>query len=188
MSNDGKHIIKLREYLDQSGVLINGTEEEIKAVKRAYRKIYKTKHKRKQRQENPEFTVSLSKQKGEHGKITTAARRHKMSVQSFLKMATVAYINKTFLVPDRDFVVKLAQLLSDCLNEVQGIAQMKTNYQWQLEEKYDSIEKRIITLETDMRKLFAFPVPIEKAVRDAVGKDPQLRLSLLNVLVHDRKD
>lgn len=188
MRSDGDHIIKLREYLDQSGVLVNGTEDEIKAAKRAYRKIYKTKHKRKQRQENPEFTVTLSKQKGEHGKITTAARRHKMSVQSFLKMATLAYLNKSFLVPDRDFVVKLAQLLSDCLNEVQSIAQMKTNYHWQIEEKYDTIEKRIVTLETDMRKLFLFPIPIEKAVRDAVLKDSNLRLSLLNVLIHDRKD
>lgn len=188
MRNDGEHIPTQREWLDASGVLANGSEEEIKTAKRAHRKSYKTQHKRKQRQENPEFCVALSKQKNELARITTAAHKHKMSVQSFLKFSSLAYLNKTFIVPDRDFVARLAQLLSDCLNEVNGIAQSKSNWHWQIDEKYDAIEKRICALETDMRHLFESPAPIEKAVSDAVAKDPSMRLTLLNLLINDRQN
>lgn len=188
MSKDCEHIATQREWLDASGVLANGTEEEIKASKRAYRKSYKTQHKRKQRQENPEFSIAFSRRNGEHGRITSVALKHNMSVQSFIRKAALAYIGKTYLVPDRDFVARLAQLLSDCLNEVQGIAQAKNNWHWQIDEKYDAIENRICVLETDMRRLFEFPAPIERAVRDAVDRNPSLRLSLLNLLIHDRKN
>jgi hypothetical protein len=188
MRNNGEHKNGLREYLDKSGVLVNGTEEEIAAARRAYRKQYLNDYKKQQRQENPEFALLLSKNNGEHEKIIAAARRHKMSVPTFLKMVTIAYLNKTFLVPDREIIGKLAQLLSDCLNEVQGIASEKGKYSWQLEGKYDAIEKRIIGLERDMRQLFAFPISIENAVREAVLKDPTVRLPLLESLIHDRKD
>ncbi len=184
MGNNVEHTKGLRQFLDDSGVLVNGNDEEIKAARRAYRKKYLAEYKQQQRKENPEFAVLLSTQNGEHGKIVGAACRHKVSVPAFLKMATLAYLNKTFISPDREVVSRLAQLLTNCLNEVQVIAQTKSSYPWQIDEKYVAIEKRIADLENEIRKLFQFPVTIETAVRDAVLKDPTLKLRLLNLLVH----
>lgn len=182
MSKTGGHIPKLREYLDASGVLVNGTDAEIKAARRAYRKIYQTEYKRKQRKEKPEFAVHLSRENGEYNRITIAARKSKMSVQSFLKSATLAYISKTYLVPDRGLIANLAGLLSDCLNEVQQITRPKAANSWQLQEKYESIEKRIDDLDMKITRLFSEPPEIAEAVRSAIEKDPELRLRLLMLL------
>src|SRR5574337_1077805 len=182
MSETGGHIPKLREYLDASGVLVNGTEEEIKAARRTHRKLYQTAYKRKQRKEKPEFAVHLSHENGEYNRISSAARKSKMSVQQFLKSATLAYISKTFLVPDRELIANLAGLLSDCLNEVEQIARTKTANSWQLAEKYESIEKRIADLDMKITRLFTDPPEIEEAVRSAIEKDSELRLRLLMLL------
>ena len=52
------------EYLESSGVLEKGTDEEIKLAKKAYRKGYYLKYKQNQRQHKPEFTVNFSNEKG----------------------------------------------------------------------------------------------------------------------------
>lgn len=175
------NIPTLREYLDQSGVLVNGTDDEIKTVRRQYRKIYKTQHKRIERRENKEVSVLLSRSR-EYVRIASAAKKHTLSIPSFLKFSSLAYLDKTFIVPDREFVARLAQLLSDCLNEVQQIAQSKGRLPWHVEEKCDAIEKRIVQLEDEMKKLFSEPPSVEAVVRDAIQKDPELRLRLLLLL------
>jgi hypothetical protein len=179
MPKSEKNIPGLRAYLDSLGLLANGTEEQILAARRAYRKIYLTDYKKKQREENPEFSVLLSRQKGEYNRIVTSARRHKLTVPGFLKSATLAYIDKTFLVPDRELIVKLVGLLSYCLNEIQQIGSGKEKNYWQIEKKYDAIEKRISGLEEYITRLFSEPLAVEDAVRTAIDKDPDLRLRLL---------
>lgn len=181
MKTSDEHIPTLHEYLDQSGVLINGTEEEIKAVRRAYRKLYKKQHKRKQRRDGREVSVLLSRS-GELSRIASAAKKHKMSLPRFLKTATLAYLNKTYVVPDREIISKLIQLLADCSNEVQRITQSTGRLTWRVEEKCDAIERRITLLEDEVKRLFSAPPPVEDAVREAVHKDPELRLRLLMLL------
>lgn len=182
MPSREKNKTGLRAYLDARGLLEKGSDEQILVARREYRKIYLTDYKKKQRKENSEFAVLLSQSKGEHNRITTAARRHKLSVPAFLKSATLAYIDKTFLVPDRELIVKLVGLLSDCLNEVQQFGNGKEKSYWQIEQKYDAIEKRISGLESYITRLFSEPLAVEDAVRIAVGKDSDLRLRLLQFL------
>ena len=108
-------------YLDASGVLENGNEEEIKAAKKAYRKLYLLNYKRKQRASVPEFIVCLSKNDGEYSRILSASKAHGKTIPAFLRIATLAYISKTYIIPDRLIVARLEQLLSQCLNEIQQI-------------------------------------------------------------------
>lgn len=182
MPKGEKHTTGLRAYLDAQGLLASGTEEQILVARREYRKLYLTGYKKKQRTENPEFAVLLSRQNGEYNRITAAARRHKLSIPAFLKSATLAYIDKTFLVPDRELIVKLGGLLADCLNEIQEIGSTKDKSYWQIEQKYEAIEKRIGDLETQITRLFSQPLSVEDAVHIAIGKDADLRLRLLLLL------
>jgi hypothetical protein len=182
MPKGGKHTTGLRAFLDARGLLENGSEEQIRAARREYRKIYLTVYKKKQRKESPEFSVLLSRQNGEYSRVTAAARRHKLSVPAFLKSATLAYINKTFIVPDREMIVKLAALLAECLNDVQQIATGKEKNYWLLEQRYDAIEKRVMDLEMQITHLLSTPLGIEDAVRSAIDKDSDLRLRLLLLL------
>lgn len=147
----------LWEYLEETGVLENGTDIEIKAAKRAYRKMYFRGYKREQRIQKPEYTINFSKENGEFETVLKGAKRHKLSVPSFVRQATLAYLNQTFLVPNRDEVAHLEQLLSDCLNEIQILVRFKERFNFQREEKLEKIEKRIEKLEVDIDQLFRNP-------------------------------
>ncbi len=141
------------EYLEKKGVLEKGTDEEIKAAKREYKKIYLLDYKRKQREKKPEFTISFSKEKNEYQRVEVEAKRHKLSMSKFIKEAALAYISKTYIVPDRQKVAELEQILSQCLNEVQRITRDRFD-----RNKLETIEKRIEKLQSDVDRLFRNPL------------------------------
>jgi len=147
----------LWDYLDHSGILANGTDAEIKAVKGEYRKKYFLNYKRSMRKEKPEYTICLSKKNGEYERITEAARRHKRTVTSFIKHAALAYIEQRFLVPNQFQIAELEIILSDCLNEIKTLTGRRTNFLWSNENKIDAIEKRIIKLEQEINEVFRNP-------------------------------
>ena len=144
------------DYLEASGVLEKGSDEEIKAVKKSYRKKYFLEFKKQQRRTKPEFTVHFSKTDGELNRICQAAKRHQLTVPAFLKSAAFAYIERTYLVPNKLMVAHMEQLLADCLNEIKSIVHTKERW-WEREQKLDRIEKRIIKLEEQVNLLFRNP-------------------------------
>lgn len=148
---------KLWEYLEQAGVLEKGSDAEIKAAKRAYRKKYLLESKRKQRSAKPEYTIHFKKENGEHESVLLAAKRHHMAVTNFIHSATLAYMRNTYVVPDRLQVARLEQLLSDCLNEIKTIAKTKERFFWDREQKLIQIEKRIEKLEEQISEVFRNP-------------------------------
>ena len=144
------------DYLEKSGVLEHGNDAEIKAVKREYRKKYFLEFKRQQRKNNPEFTVHFSKGDGQYSRIAEASKKHHLSIPAFLKAATMAYLERNYIVPNRLMVAHLEQLLSDCLNEIKKISDRKERF-WERQEKLDRIEKCIARLENQMSEAFRNP-------------------------------
>ena len=145
------------DYLDAAGVLEKGSDEEIKAAKRQYRKQYFLLYKQRQRANKPEFTVTLSKETGDYQTISNAAKKHKMPPTAFLREATLSYLRQTYLIPDRYQIARLEQHLSDCLNEIKSIASVKERFYWQRDEKLNSIEKRIARLEMQINDALKNP-------------------------------
>ncbi|MFA6924740.1 MAG: hypothetical protein WC223_10875 [Bacteroidales bacterium] len=185
MSNAKRHKGAIWNYLDSIGVLENGTDEEIKLAKRNYRKIYFTKQKRLQRKSKQEITLRFSKEKGELSKVEHHARRHKMKNTEFLKSAVLAYINKTYIVPDSLQIAELEQLLSACLNEIQTIVKQKEKYSYERELKYEIIEKKIEKLEEEINKILKQPYTIEELVEKEIKEKPALKEQLLAILNKD---
>jgi hypothetical protein len=172
----------LWEYLEAQGVLERGNDLEIKEAKKAYRKEYLLKYKQKQRAEKPEFNVSFSNENGEYSRVEHASNSHKMTVTAFIRKATIAYISKTYVVPDRMGIAHIEQLLAQCLNEIKSIIKQKDRYHFQNEQKYDIIEKRIEKLEEEINQFFRQPLPVEEYVKRAVIKDPTLKEQILSML------
>ncbi|MBI4946485.1 MAG: hypothetical protein HY840_08805 [Bacteroidetes bacterium] len=137
-------------YLDSVGVLENGTEEEIKQAKKQYWKKYFLQYKQNRRKDRPEFPIGLSKKNGEYERIKRAASSHNMTTSSFLKKSALAYINKVYLVPDRQQVSGIEQMLSQILNEVRQRKNLP----------YMEIEKRIEAIEMKVDKLLRHPPEI----------------------------
>lgn len=145
------------KYLDEIGVLEKGNDEEIRAAKKTYRKNYLLRYKQEQRKKKPEYNVYFSKENGEYERISSAAKKHKMAVTAFVLQASLAYIDKTYIVPDRMQVAQLEQLLSECLNEIQLLVRQKEKFFWDRDNKLQAIEKRIEKLEREIHEVFRNP-------------------------------
>ena len=145
------------EYLESVGVLEKGSDAEIKAAKKAYRKKYLLEYKQTQRIKKPEYTINFKKDNGEYSRILLAAKRHHMTISAFLRLAVIAYLNRTYIVPDPLQVVRLEQLLSDCLNEIKSIIKPREKYFWEREQRIELIEKSIQRLEAKVNDLFRNP-------------------------------
>ncbi|MBK7359031.1 MAG: hypothetical protein IPI45_07015 [Saprospiraceae bacterium] len=104
-------------FLKSSGVLENGTHEQIQKARNEYWREYKRKWRKHQRKKNTEFAISFSQE--ELKELSTQAKRHKVSRTKFIKKACFAYINKSFIVPDIAEVRKISQLLSMTYNAIQ---------------------------------------------------------------------
>ncbi len=156
----------LRSYLNARGILENGTDEEIRIAKRDYWKTYYTEYRRTQREEKPEYSVSLSRKNGEFGKIELGAKRHGMSVTEFLRAATLAYLEKSFVLLAPDQIARIEQSLMNCLNEISAITYTKERFQWEREKKFDAIAERITTLETEIRQALCFPTELKNDHQD----------------------
>ena len=152
-----KNNSKMWEYLESLGVLEKGSAEEIETAKKAYRKNYLLSYKQKQRSHKPEFTINFSKEKGEFTKVEKEAKRHDLAITGFIHLATLAYINQTYLVPNALQISKLEHALSDCLNEILSIVRFKEKYHWEREKKLKTIEKRIEKLEKHIDEIFRHP-------------------------------
>ncbi len=145
------------DYLDSIGILEHGSDAEIKAAKRAYRKGYFRNYKKNQRIKKPEYVVNFSKENGELETVAKAAKQHKLSMTNFLRSAVLAYLMRTYLVPNRDQVAHLELLLSNCLNEIQTIVSVKSKHTWQNDNRFEQIEQRIQKLEQQIGDLFRNP-------------------------------
>lgn len=172
----------LWQYLEAQGVLENSTDEEIKAAKRAYRKIYQRQYKRVLRSRKLEYSIFLSREDGEYDMITAAAKEHHLSISAFIKSAALAYVRQVFLVPDRKYLAMLEQLLRQCINDIGGIMCTKDCSWFEREQKLDAINTRIEYLEREVTLLFRYPLSIEDAVRKALAKNPSIREKLLALL------
>ncbi|MFA6924901.1 MAG: hypothetical protein WC223_11695 [Bacteroidales bacterium] len=188
MSNTKKHTGGMWEYLDSTGVLERGIDEEIKQAKKEYRKIYFTKHKRKQRTIKREITIRFSKDNNEFSRIDFVAKQHKMKLTAFLRSAVLAYLNKTYIVPDRLQIAELEQLLSQCLNEIQTIVKQKEKYSFEREQKYEAIEKLIEKLGEEINKILKQPYTIEELVIKGIEEKPSLKEQLLAILTTNKDD
>ena len=176
------------EYLDSLGILENGSDEAIKQAKKDYRKLYFTKHKQKQRALFHEYTIRFSKEKVEYAKVDGMAKQHNMKINAFIKSAVLAYINKTYIVPDRLQIARLEQLTAQCLNEIQSIVKQKEKYSYEREQKYELLEKRFEKLEDDISSVLKCPYTIEELIIKGIQEKPSLQEALLAILTTKKND
>lgn len=174
-----RHNSGMWKYLDESGVLDNGTEEEIEKARKTYKKKYILEYKRKQRGEQKEFTVLLKKE--EYRKVGKEAKDHSMTVARFLKTATLAYIGKIYIVPDREQVARMEQALLQILNEIQALAK-RNRILYNLNPV--EIEKRIERMEITINETLRNPSTIEEFLHN----NPALQEKITHLHDHQNQN
>src|SRR5579872_7003545 len=97
MKRKSKHSA-LYHYLEQANVLASGTDAQIQAAKREYRRQYQTAWRKRKRANNQEITITLDAH--ELQIITSAAKKHRRTRTKFCKEAALAYCTQAFVIPD----------------------------------------------------------------------------------------
>jgi hypothetical protein len=139
-----------------------GIQEEIALAKMEYRRVYKVNWKKVNRIECKEVTIKLSKK--EYQELRSEAKEYQYKLAPFIKASCMAYIRKTYLIPDTEIILKLFQLQKMIYIQVEDMKeQMATN-------NLDIFLKEIATLEQEMRVLIHSPLDIEITIKKHIAK------------------
>lgn len=163
-------------YLLSTGVLVKGSLEEIQKAKDQYWKEYKARWRKLKRKEEKEITVSFNTD--ELKEISSEAKRHKMSRTRFIKHASLAYINKSFIVPNNLEVRKIAQLLSMAHNLIQeALYETKINRLSGL-----NMLETILNLERQILPLLRNPQSLTDGIKQYASKSLDNKSQLIDLI------
>ena len=170
-----KQTSKLYAYLEKTNVL-SGTDEDIRAAKREYRRRYQAAWRKAKRAANQEITVTFSQQ--ELRTITQAAKRHRLARPRFVKLAALAYLNNSFVVPDILAVNSIQEYLIMIYSAVQKLFdENKVSYATSKE-----LLQKIAMLETTVLTALKQPERIEDIMAAEMQKNPALAQTLRELL------
>lgn len=164
MAKRSKRYNEFYQFL--SPYLERGNVAEILWAKKEYRRIYKAKWRKVNRTKNKAYTVSWTSE--DLKALTEASKRHKQKPTQFIKQATLAYINKRFVVPNQQEMNKVLQLVAMTYNAIESIAQ---------EPEIDlsnikKMQEELFILEHEMRVTLLSPKTIEQIIEQEIQKDP----------------
>ena len=163
-------------YWFMSPYLQKGDPVEIAWAKKEYRKRYKATWRRIFREENKSFAVAWSKE--ELHTLTEAAKRHKQKPTRFIKQATLAYINKRYLVPNQRDINKVLQLVAMTYNSIESMAQeSEPDIFW-----IRKMQEELFMLEHELRVTLLSPKTIEQIIEQEIEKDPSMEDYLIRLL------
>ena len=169
-------------YQFMSPYLEKGNPVEIAWAKKEYRRRYKATWRQLFRRENKSYAVPWTKE--ELHTLTDAAKKHKQKPTRFIKQATLAYINKRYVVPNQREMNKVLQLVAMTYNAIESIAQ-------ELEPDIIGIRKmqeELFTLEHDIRVTLLSPKTIEQVIGQEIEKDPAMEDYLFRLLERIKHD
>jgi len=163
----------LFSFLNSSGILENGTHDQIQKVRAEFWREYKRKWRNAKRKSEKEITISFTLD--EFKEISIESKRHNLSRTKFIKKACFAYINNIFLVPDSKEVKRIAQQLSMTYNSIQELIEENS-----IEFKSGrSILEALIKLEREILPVLNNPKSLEALIKEHFLKNPNNK----NVLI-----
>jgi ACT domain-containing protein len=166
----------LYTYLETTGVLTHGDDEAILQARKKYWKEYKREWRKNKRKQEKEITTSWKKD--ELKDLIHAVKLHNTSRSAFIKAATIAYVNKTYIVRDRMEVQRIAQLLALNYNCILEMTEEHTLTQKDIKpllEKINSLEHTILSSLHN-------PKTLDQLVAEAVSTNPHQKSYLLKLI------
>lgn len=162
--------------MQSSGVLENGTNDDIQKIRREYWREYKKIWRKNKRKANKEIVISFTAD--ELNEIQIQSGRHKLNRTKFIKRACFAYINKSFMVPDLKEVKKISQFLAMSYNSIQEMTAENT-----IDFKSGkSILEAIYKLEREILPVLNNPKSIEVLIKEHILKNTKNKNSLIEFI------
>lgn len=171
------------QYLDESGVLENGTEEEIQQAKKEYWKIYQRQYKRKMRKTKRQVVLWFSQR--EIDQLKKVMKGYRNSFPQFVKQGAMAYANQRYLVPDIHMVGRIEQHLSLIRQSVHELSERDSNNWFSDTKRYRRIEKMLNSLQSELVDRLRNPMLLKTYLRGLKENDPDQLKEIKQILDHD---
>lgn len=142
----------LLNYLEQSGVLQNGTDEQIADAKKTYYRNYRREQKRRQRAGRKDFSIYFRKE--DYPEIQRFAHIHGLTLSAFIRRSTLAYITETKLPIKPEQLAELRQVLSLIETEVKNLFENPKQSWWLGERKYEALTAILEKLRKEIDRIF----------------------------------
>jgi hypothetical protein len=163
-------------YTYMEPFLEKGNEAMIIQAKKAYRRAYKARWRKQKRGISMEITTIWEKE--EYKLLKAEAKRHKESITKFIKRATMAYMDKRYVVPNEEQVMKVMQLLALTYNSIGELIE-DTLLSSDIAKK---LQADVFTLERDIRIVLFSPKTIEQTIIELIYEKPALKQQLITCL------
>jgi uncharacterized protein (DUF1778 family) len=164
-------------WLQATGILKWGTEEDIKAAKKLYRRAYQRAYKKQRRAKRPEVTLSLNVD--EHRYLSQMAKIYEMSLAQFIRAAALAYLNQVYLVPQASKVARLEQILSHYQNTFDRLADdARRNGNDPTFKLYGTFANHFHKMEEHITQYLRYPHSLDKTIKQAIETKPAFRAKL----------
>lgn len=161
----------LKAYLFESGILEQGTQEEIAAAKKTYRRQYLKRKKEEYRARHQ--TISLSFTNEDAKELAQKASTYEMRLPAFIKACVYAYLEQIFVLPNEAEVQKIELLLRQIGNNVNQITRLCNRLSVSPETALCDIHGLLQKLDGDLTELFRRPKSVEILLIEGLKQHPQ---------------
>ena len=106
----------LKQSLFDNGLIEEGNSDKIKAFKKAYRADYKQTYNKEYREKTVRKTLIFNEE--EFSYLSEQAKKHQLKLSPFLKAVIFAYLDSSFVFPEKQTLSNIEQLLREINNRV----------------------------------------------------------------------
>jgi hypothetical protein len=168
------------KFLQDCGVLDNGTAEDIERARKSYWKEYRRIHKTKLRNKKPEMTVSIPSIEI-YEELKKAAKAHHRPLSTFILECTEAYLKQSFVNPNEQDWKHIRQFLYKCEIAIRRLAE-EDNEAEDFHRNYELLIEKLMFLENELEDLIHRPELIENAIKSTIQKKPWCKQQLKHLI------
>ena len=167
-------------FLEDSGVLENGSPDEIESARRLYWKEYFRQNKRKQRKHKPEVSVRFTNNES-LDEMKVAAKKHEQSLSTFIRDSSLSYIKQEFVNPKEEQWEQIQQALYLAELRIKQISE-EDEEAGSFHRNYNFLLEQLMTLEQTIENALNAGHILEDAIRSAVQQKPWRKATLINLI------
>jgi len=177
--------IVIPNFYDYVKQLTNGPENLSEAELEVLRKKYKTHrnrlYKQRQRTKNRECILYLNS--SEHTQLKKISQEHNLLLSQYIKQASFAYANQTFIVPDRETLKNILLKIKEIEQNIAKLANNQSSRLFFKEDKYEALVQNLKDLEHNVLVKITRPINTEAWIKNELATNPIFRKTIISYLL-----
>ncbi|MCW3127762.1 MAG: hypothetical protein JWO03_3420 [Bacteroidetes bacterium] len=173
---------RLSQYLFDAGVLPNGTDEEIKAARKAYWNEYsRQRMQRTRKAQKRQFSMSFPSDEITRIRATMKAKSYK-SIQAYIRACTLADVKNLVVLPHSEVVADILQVLRLCFNKLDAIKGKEGKGFFATNRTYENVETVLKQTEQHIRTVLESPIGLRELIQESIKRNPDAIILLRSIL------